>query len=265
MKASRGLTADEVWAKVREFASQAREKRRPVYTLQRRVRNFITAVKDRSIWRDSEEGVTNSSRVTHSMIARTWDRLRAHGRTTTPEGVLYFAPALLHAALPGLTEYLGDGELALRHDPRAAAAKARRAARGSPPGSASSGGGGEGDLHQQLRKYIYENPSAAMAGLGGGEWRCVADEFAFPSGDRVDIVLRDPEGRFVMVEVEPQIQPDNRVPWAQAAKYRTLWSIFEGAPLGHIRSVVAAPALPRGIAKKMLGQHRIEGVAVSLP
>ncbi len=265
MKLTRGLTADAVWTKVQAFATQAHKKRRPVYTLQRRVRNFITDVKARSIGRESDEGNTNSSRVTYSMITRIWDRLRTHGHTATPEAVLYFAPALLQAALPELIEYLGDGELGLRGDPRAMAKKDQRGTRGSRRGGGSRGGGGEGELHERIKKWIYENPSAAMTKLGRGEWRSEAIEYRFLSGDTVDLVLRDPDGRFVMVEVEPQLQPDDKIPWAQAAKYKTLWSILEGVPPPDIRSVVAAPALPLGMARKMRDRHGIEALAVALP
>jgi hypothetical protein len=33
---------DDIWKRVRDFAQRAKEKRQPVFTVQERVRNFIT-------------------------------------------------------------------------------------------------------------------------------------------------------------------------------------------------------------------------------
>ena len=65
---------------------------------------------------------------------------------------------------------------------------------------AGGGGGGEGPLHKTLKEYIAAQPSKALNEAGLRTVKCEFDEF--PTGDRVDVLLKDENGRYVTVEVE---------------------------------------------------------------
>ena len=83
--------------------------------------------------------------------------------------------------------------------------------------------------------------------------------------DRVDVILRDAAGNYLLVEVKSHIEDEDLVPYAQVAKYRTLWHILEKMPLDAIRCFVAAPAICKKTAKKMLADQKIESLAVQWP
>jgi hypothetical protein len=259
------LSHNEVWERVRSFAEEAARKRWPIYTLQRKVKNVITEVKPASIGRQSDEGRTHTSRVTKSKVLAVWDALLKDGGVATPPGVLFFTPALMLRALPDVIEYVGDGKIALRDDPkieerdRETIMKARR---GEGRGE---GGGGEGEIHRALKRFIYEQADSALLSLGPGPYTKVRMEHVFPTGDRVDVVLLDGDGNVVLVEVKPELLHDDLSPWAQASKYRALWSVLEERPVREIRCVVAAPRLPASLAERMLEKYHIESVAVELP
>ncbi|GAB5543170.1 MAG: hypothetical protein SangKO_029300 [Sandaracinaceae bacterium] len=103
----------EIWRRVRALAQKHLSSGEPIHTLKRRVPNIITSVDDESIARRSEEGKTNSTRVTRQMVFDAWDTLR----TNTPHGdPLVFTYALLLAALPDRV-VMRDGGLALRERP----------------------------------------------------------------------------------------------------------------------------------------------------
>jgi len=81
----------------------------------------------------------------------------------------------------------------------------------------------------------------------------------------VDVVLLDRDGNVLLVEVKPELFEDDVAPWAQAAKYRALWSVVEDRPVREIRCVVAAPNVPAGVSGRMLKRHNIEAVRVTSP
>jgi hypothetical protein len=86
----------------------------------------------------------------------------------------------------------------------------------------------------------------------------------FPTGDRVDVVLIDGSGNVLLVEVKPFLSAGDLAPFAQAAKYRVLWSILRERCASEIRCLVAAPDINASPWKKMKDSHAIEGVAILL-
>jgi hypothetical protein len=250
-----------VWQRVRNFAAEAAKRRLKIYTLQRKVPNVITDVKEGSVGRESAEGRTNASRVTRGMVARTWDAMRKGQDPREVRDVLYFTPALMLRTLPDLLEYVGDGRIALRGDPGIAKRNQQRIQRAQQEDRGWAGG--EGQLHHAIKTFIDQEPDKALAALGPGPYTRVGAEHVLPTGDRIDVVLLDRDGNVVLVEVKPLVMPDDLAPWAQAAKYRTLWSILEDRPLPEIRCVVAAPEIPDRWAEAILKKHGIESVAIN--
>ena len=81
-------------------------------------------------------------------------------------------------------------------------------------------------------------------------------EYVFPTGDRVDVVLIDGAGNVLLVEVKPFLSAADLAPFAQAAKYRVLWSILRERPASEIRCLVAAPGYRRLSLEEDEGQTR---------
>jgi hypothetical protein len=105
----RPMDAPKVWQRVVKFANARLADGRPVFTTEKGVRNFITDVKPGSIGRRSDDGITNSSRVTRGEVVKLWAEL-----TGGPSAnVLYFTRALVVAALPDLVEE-ADGNLRVK-------------------------------------------------------------------------------------------------------------------------------------------------------
>lgn len=259
MKRRKQPTADEAWAAVHAFATRCAADARPVFTLQRTVRNIITDVAPTKIGRESAKGRTHQRKVTLGQVQRVWGAL-CDGQSWKDGGnILYFTPALMLAAMPEHLEDLGGGEIGLSAHPAVRKKKHERIA------SLGRGAGGEGDLHRALRLFIHRDPDSALERIDGGPWTPYATEYVFGTGDRVDVYLRDCDGNFVLVEVKPQLELGDRAPFAQAAKYRTLMHILDGRDLDSIRSIVAAPNLPEQLAKQMFERHGIESVEVTLP
>ncbi len=253
--------SDEVWQRVFAYAQDCLRNDRPVFTVARRVENRITDVKSSSIGRRSAQGTTNSSRVTRAMVDSLWSELRGEGKGSS---YLYFTKALVLAALPGIVEDM-DGDLVLQHAPSVLERKQRRMAAACDSGTGFAGG--EGEVHRNLKEFIYNEPDVALAALQSGPYQRVAMEYAFPTGDRVDVVLIDGSGNVLLVEVKPLLQPDDLTPFAQAAKYRLLWSILRERSVSEVRCLVAAPDISASPWRKMRDKHAIEcaAIRVALP
>jgi hypothetical protein len=252
-------TSDEVWERVASFATECVKKKRPVYTVTRKVKNEITDVKEKSIGRISERGISNVSRVTKAMVEYLWAEILGEG---TGGQYLYFTKPLLLAAIPEVVEDM-DGEIVLRSDPQVIETKARRKTLAATDGR--GWGGGEGEMHKAIKEFVFSDPDVALASLRTGPYQRVAMEYVFPTGDRVDVVLLDGSGNVLLVEVKPFVDGDDLSPFAQAAKYRVLWSILRDRPVEEIRCLVAAPGITGPACKRMFDSHRIESVDIKIP
>ena len=109
-------------------------------------------------------------------------------------------------------------------------------------GGGGGGGHGEGELHEELKLSIAENPSQLGDGLA-----FEAIEHEFISLDKVDILLKDENGNPVTVEIESHIRPGNYVGVWQAVKYKHLAAVECGLPCGRVRSILAAPEIPYNV------------------
>lgn len=265
---------ETIWQRMRENAQLCKNEQRPIYTLQNQVKNYITDVRKKSIGRWSEEGRSNNqSRLNKGEAKQYWDYLCGN---RTDYRVLYFIPAFMLDALPDLVEDVGNGHLRLKPSPtivkpnnhlrlppipfKPPLQRPKTTTRPLP----GHGGGGEGELHQSIKEAIYDRPNEILDGLSGGPFAPYKKEYSFSTGDRVDVALRDANGRIVLVEVKPVIAIDDKSPFAQAAKYRTLWHILESAHLDDIRVLVVAPEIPSRLGKEMLKQHKIESFEVNI-
>ena len=122
------------------------------------------------------------------------------------------------------------------------------------------GPGGEGPGHRMLKEWIAQNPEA----LGEDGMSLVQLEMPFPTGDRIDVVLRDRFGRLVAVEVEGICDETEIAGPLQCAKYRALLSYAFDRPHPEVRAILAAPAIDRAIVSRC-EIHGIEARLVSIP
>jgi hypothetical protein len=276
--------AEWVWQRVQAFAEGCKERNEPVPTLQKKILNYIGEVRAQTITRRSDAGREHTAHIEYGHIELIWSELLKNGYASTRGHPRVFAHALLHAAMRDCIDARGN-EIHLRDLPpgtqigiinsSGAVDYAARVSRFF----GNDGFGGERALHRGIRLFIHGCPDAALVGLAGAPWEACHTEYVLQTMDRVDVVLRDGEGRIVLVEVKSRLCTDREysrlqldrskaraiAPFAQAAKYRTQWHILYGTPLESIRCIVAAPEIPDELADTMRHRHQIESIAVTLP
>lgn len=121
------------------------------------------------------------------------------------------------------------------------------------------GPGGEGEPHLALKERIADDPAGV---LGEPGLRHVATELWFPTGDRIDVVLKDAYGRLVAVEVEVDCAADEVCGPLQCMKYRGLLAYrFNRDPL-EVRMLLAAHSVHPAVQAKC-NRFEIEVVEVS--
>ena len=187
----------------------------PVYTLSRNVSNQIIGVSDNQIFRRSVEGRSVDEQDTdpRGMINKLWNELIRDGRTGEVR-VLRFAYALLQRSVAGIAFQpvprfrlvLVDEEEA--HRPFVPGAEEVPGLQEIPERSSSlgRGGGGEGEVHAALKAKLKHDPVAAIGErltyLTEDLTDRLGDEISFITGDRVDLLMKDQEGRYVVIEVK---------------------------------------------------------------
>jgi hypothetical protein len=248
----------------------------PVYTLKRNVRNIITNVTDSKIERRSDEGRADEhAPVRRHMIEKLWEALLRDGHTRDVR-VLYLARALLQRAVPGIgyEEYpslslvLTDAEEANRiFDPAAQEVPGLVSTR--PAGMGHSPGGGEGPIHAALKEKVKVDPLGAVGErltyITQDLTERLGDEVPFITGDRVDLLMKDEHGNYVVIEVEPTIGPYDHIGFHQAAKYWVLVAVAKGINLDRVRRMVVATTIDTDMGNYYWDRYGIESVEVSLP
>jgi hypothetical protein len=102
-------------------------------------------------------------------------------------------------------------------------------------GGQFGGQGGEGEEHRALKERIAANPSEVMGEDGLSLFKI---EFPFGcTGDRIDVVLRDKDRKFVAVEVEVECDPNHLAGALQCMKYRAMLAYYFERPLAEVRCV----------------------------
>lgn len=115
-------------------------------------------------------------------------------------------------------------------------------------GRGGGGGGPETDIHKGLKTKIRADPSVIALGLS-----FLDEEYEIASGQalsRVDILLKDAQGRPIAVEVKPMVAAgDYTVVW-QAVRYKHLLAVENDLGCEFVRSFLVAPELPQDIKIK---------------
>lgn len=268
------VTDEEIWERVRTFAEQRAEDGKTVPTLSEGVNNTITNVIGARIERTSDQGTKNTTPIYRGEILRVWRDLvkNKHTRKARPN---YFTLALLPAALPDLVDDHGDGTIAVRgwvqpSQPSARPYRYDEAASERPPRERTVANDKElreSDAHWRIKHYIHRHPDLALAKLVGSPYTPSALELRLrvPTSDRIDVIVRDCNGRRVLIEVKPTVRARDIGLYAQAAKYRAIWRVLHDLGNKDVRCALAAPKIPDALAKHMHERHLIESVAVTVP
>jgi RecB family endonuclease NucS len=86
-----------------------------------------------------------------------------------------------------------------------------------------------------MKALIASDPAGV---LGEPGLELVRVEYPFPTGDRIDVVLRDSAGRYVAVEIEPDCKADEVAGPLQCMKYRALLAYTLERPVDEVRSIL---------------------------
>ena len=90
-------------------------------------------------------------------------------------------------------------------------------------------------------------------------------EVRFITGDRVDLLMKDAAGRYVVIEVEPRIGPADNIGFHQAGKYRILVAMEKRLRPGQVRAMVAAASIDGPLAEEYTRLYGIESRVIMLP
>jgi hypothetical protein len=108
-------------------------------------------------------------------------------------------------------------------------------------GGGFGGPGGEGLEHRSLKERIAADPAAVLR--EDGLTLCKV-EFPFNcTGDRIDVLLRDKDKKFVAVEVEVECDRNHLAGPLQCMKYRAMLAYLFRRPLEEVRCVLAAHSI----------------------
>ncbi len=102
------------------------------------------------------------------------------------------------------------------------------------------GPGGEGPEHRELKERIAADPELMLGESGLKLWRV---EWSLPTGDRIDVILKDSFDRFVVVEVEVDCKNDEIVGPLQCMKYRAMLSYIFGRRPEEVRCILVAHSI----------------------
>ena len=110
------------------------------------------------------------------------------------------------------------------------------------------GPGGEGDAHRGLKERIAADPAAVLGEDGLSLYRV---EFPLNcTGDRIDVVLRDNDKKFVAVEVEVKCDRSQLAGPLQCMKYRAMLAYFFRRPLKEVRCILAAHTIASEVSAR---------------
>jgi hypothetical protein len=122
------------------------------------------------------------------------------------------------------------------------------------------GGGGEGPEHKALKKRITVDPAGVLNEPGLRLWKEEWNDL--PTGDRIDVVLKDALDRFVAVEVEVDCDATEMAGPLQCMKYRAMLSYFFDHPVEEVRSILVAHSIHPEIRERCK-KHEIESRTVA--
>jgi hypothetical protein len=154
----------------------------------------------------------------------------------------------------GLAELPEQQFYALRDRYLQAVTERDAATRTQAGGWVGHGMGGEGPAHRALKLAIAADPVTHLGEPGLTHW---ATEYKLPTGDTIDVVLKDEYGRFVVVEVEVDCDEKEIVGPLQCVKYRALISCLYGHLLEEVRAVLVAYSI-HDDARARCVKHTIE-------
>lgn len=125
----------------------------------------------------------------------------------------------------------------------------------------SFGAGGESAAHRQLKLYVADHP--IEFGLSSSAVAQV--EYAFVTGDRVDVLFENHLPDRTVVEVEVEGEKNVCIGIHQAVKYRALAAVDSDFPLvtSRVRSIVVAYATDYPLALRLSDRYDVPLVAVS--
>lgn len=125
--------------------------------------------------------------------------------------------------------------------------------------TAGHGFGGEGAEHLALKMKIAADPASV---LGEPKLKHIETEYPFKcTGDRIDVLLMDSDGRHVAVEVEVDCSADEKAGPLQCMKYRAMLSYALGRPAEEIRTILVAHSIDATLRDRCLA-YRIETCVV---
>ena len=121
------------------------------------------------------------------------------------------------------------------------------------------GKGGEGPDHKKLKLDVAKNPEQLLGEKG---LSLIKIEYPFITGDRIDILLRDSENRYVAVEIEVTVDLDDISGVLQAIKYSRMCAVECRRKFEEVRAFLVAHNISDDV-KELCQKYDIETFVVN--
>jgi len=107
--------------------------------------------------------------------------------------------------------------------------------------------------HSALKRYVIDNAEA----LFGSGTKLFQEEYYFPSSDKANLAFILPDGKWLTVEVEVDVPPNDIVGLLQAIKYKYMCAVQERLKFDQIRTALVAHSVDQTI-KDMCSIYDVE-------
>jgi len=108
------------------------------------------------------------------------------------------------------------------------------------------GKGGEGPIHKKLKERVANDPVGVLAEEG---LELIQMEYPFPTGDRIDVLLRDSVNRYVAIEIEVNVDSEDISGVLQAVKYSHMYAVECHRRFEEVRAVLVAHQISADIER----------------
>jgi hypothetical protein len=136
----------------------------------------------------------------------------------------------------------------LDFDPFDPSSVAKKAAASAEPQFEKYQSHEEGYAHRTLKESIAADPQKYL----GETLTLVQMEYPFPTNDRADVLFFDRSERFVVVEVEVDVGPNELPGLLQALKYKHMLALISGVRAENVRGMLVARSIAPAMKERAL-------------
>jgi len=117
----------------------------------------------------------------------------------------------------------------------------------------------ESPEHKKLKRHLIENAEKIF----GEGVELFQEEYLFPTKDQADLIFRHPNGYYIAVEVEVNIEDGEMAGLLQAVKYKYMFAVEHELRFEQVNAVLAARNIHFRI-KKLCKKYEVKAIEISI-